>query len=415
MLHAQWHAGFKFGFRSKYTFIQRTIAGIGELMSPLEQRISGQLIPALFQERGAFGDLMRSLFGLPSRAGGIDMDEPVLGADGRYNDSYVATAVLRDLLVRSEARLPDDYDERVSASFGAARSQRLARLSEKVNSVKLTLDDELAKAVDLACVKGASSVYSVLPLEEYGFAIKGKRDYADLLRMRYRLPLRDLPSTCVCGKAYSLDHSQICMTGGFIHMRHDEPKLLWADLCRSAGFNDVEVEPLLVPLSGEELSGRCAKVEDGCRSDVRVRSFWRGQQEAFFEFRVFYPFASSYVRQSSSALFRQHANERKREYSERINRVDSGSFTPMIFASTGGMGPQMEIALKHLASRISEREGQAYSRVMALLRCRFGFAMARSSLVCLRGTRSRWKSRSVCFPGAYAIIGRDSRMDRAEQ
>ena len=39
----------------------------------------------------------------------------------------------------------------------------------------------------------------------------------------------------------------------------------------------------------------------------------------------------------------------QREYEERINFVDAGSFTPMIASSTGGMGPEMQMALKHLA------------------------------------------------------------------
>ena len=35
--------------------------------------------------------------------------------------------------------------------------------------------------------------------------------------------------------------------------------------------------------------------------------------------------------------------------------------------------------------------GERYCEVMGLLRCRFAFAMARSALVCLRGSRSRFE------------------------
>ena len=56
---------------------------------------------------------------------------------------------------------------------------------------------------------------------------------------------------------------------------------------------------------------------------------------------------------------------------------------------TGGMGGAMEIAVKHLATKISRKTNQAYSVVMGLMRCRFAFAMMRSALICLRGSRSK--------------------------
>ena len=71
--------------------------------------------------------------------------------------------------------------------------------------------------------------------------------------------------------------------------------------------------------------------------------------------------------------------------------VDTGSFPPMIASSTGGMGPEMQMALKHLALLLAEKNGEKYADVMSLLRCRFSFAIARSALVCLRGSRSRFQ------------------------
>ena len=83
-----------------------------------------------------------------------------------------------------------------------------------------------------------------------------------------------------------------------------------------------------------------------------------------------------YLSSSLPALYRRHSKARKREYKERINRVDCGSFTPMVAASTGGMCAEMQIALKFLASLLAEKRGEKYCDVMRLLRCRFAFAMA---------------------------------------
>ena len=80
-------------------------------------------------------------------------------------------------------------------------------------------------------------------------------------------------------------------------------------------------------------------------------------------------------------------------YEERINRVDNGSFTPMVMSTAGGMGPEMCIAIKGLAAAIAEKEGSEYSEVVSVLRARFSFAAARCALVCLRGSRTLFNNR----------------------
>ena len=115
----------------------------------------------------------------------------------------------------------------------------------------------------------------------------------DLVRMRYRKRISGLPSVCACGHTYSLDHSQICKLGGFIHMRHDNVKRLFAYQAKQC-FRDVELEPALQPLSGETFEYKTANTKPEARSDIRVRSFWTNMQNAFFDTKVIYPFASSY-------------------------------------------------------------------------------------------------------------------------
>ena len=177
----------------------------------------------------------------------------------------------------------------------------------------------------MAQEKGGSCLFTTLPLERFGFAFSGKRDFRDLLRMRYRKPLDRLPTVCACGAVYSLDHSQICKLGGFIHLRHNEAERLWAHTC-SKIFNDVEAEPGLEPMEGEKLRYKSAITTDEARSDVRVRGFWGNKQNAFFEMRYFYPFASSYRAKTLQTCFKSIALTRRREYEERIVRVDTGSF-----------------------------------------------------------------------------------------
>jgi hypothetical protein len=185
-----------------------------------------------------------------------------------------------------------------------------------------------------------------------------------------------------------MEHSQICHTGGFINMRHDQIKtLLYNEM--SEVFRDVQVEPSLTPLSGEVILPASANREPDARSDIRARGFWTEQQSAFFDVRVFYPHAPSYLSRSLSGLCKSFEQEKKRKYSDRILQIDHGSFTPLVFSSCGGMGPETSSAIRKLASMVAEKRNEQYSHTISLLRMRISFALIRASLICLRGTRLR--------------------------
>ena len=171
-------------------------------------------------------------------------------------------------------------------------------------------------------------------------------------------------------------------------MRHDSVAKMWVGFCAEV-FADVEVEPPLVPLDGEVMRLKSANVKPDARSDVRVRGFWTDKRNAFFDARVFYPFASSYWNQKPAQLHRKFEKEKKRAYGQRLAEVEDGDFTPLVMSSTGGMGGEMQLALKLLAHKIAEKRRGRYSQVVCLLRRKMAFAMMRSALVCLRGSRSR--------------------------
>ena len=63
-------------------------------------------------------------------------------------------------------------------------------------------------------------------------------------------------------------------------------------------------------------------------------------------------------------------------------------FTPLVFTTTGSMGREGTTFYKRLADMLSHKQEKPYSVVMGWLRCRLSFAILRSSIMCLRGTRS---------------------------
>ena len=123
-----------------------------------------------------------------------------------------------------------------------------------------------------------------------------------------------------------------------------------------------------------EFDHKTAKVVFGQMSESEV--FFTKEQNAFFEFRIVYPFALSYLKMTPADLYQHVAHLRKMEYEQRINQVDNGSFTPMIMLSTGGMGSEMTVAMKHLARKLAAKRKEAYPAVATMLRCSMAFNVA---------------------------------------
>ena len=180
-----------------------------------------------------------------------------------------------------------------------------------------------------------------------------------------------------------------CHMGGFPTKRHDEIRDITATLLTEVCHN-VATEPPLQPLSGETLNYRTANRDDGARLDIRARGFWNRSQDAFFDVRIFHLNASSYHSMSLQAAFRHHEQAKKREYGERVREVEHGVFTPLVLSTTGGLGREATTFYKRLADLISAKQQKPYSNdiVMCWLRCRLSFAILRSAIMCVRGSRS---------------------------
>ena len=88
-------------------------------------------------------------------------------------------------------------------------------------------------------------------------------------------------------------------------------------------------------------------------------------------------------------LYRNAEKSKEREYSQRIREVEHGDFNPLVFTTAGGAAPQSTRVIKHLAAKISEKQGVHRSKATGWLRCRLSFALLRTTLLCLRGTRRK--------------------------
>ena len=104
--------------------------------------------------------------------------------------------------------------------------------------------------------------------------------------------------------------------------------------------HSTQVEPALQPLSGESIP-RNANHEDDARLDIAARGFWQQCEMAFFDVRVFNPFAKSHLTRNLDAVFKSNESRKKSAYNSRIIQVEHGSFTSLVFSSLGGYGKEI--------------------------------------------------------------------------
>ena len=162
--------------------------------------------------------------------------------------------------------------------------------------------------------------------------------------------------------------------------------------------SSVETEPMLQPLTWEQLNYHSAKTEDNCQLDIKCSGFWSASQDAFFDVRVFNPMASSNQTSDINTIYNSNEKEKKRGYDQRIKEIEYGSFTPLVMSITGGMGPAATVFYRRLAGMIADKQNQPYSQIISLQRCRIRFCLLRSSIRAIRDSRSSYRCSQAIVP-----------------
>ena len=373
--------------RHRYTFYLRTIPDIAELLKPLEDAIVHRLIPALTEGRQVTKD-ERTLLSLPPRLGGMGIISPSEVCDQEFAFSVVSTAKLTSAIMDQQRDLPTNFAEESKSCRSKIRSKRRNLQNETLENLRSTMSPDQKRSNDTNQETGASIWLTTLPIEQKGFYLT-KREFWDSIHLRYGWPLPRLPSKCACGDSFNVSHALSCKKGGFVTQRHNELRDMTADLL-SEVCHDVQIEPILNELTGETLSYRSANISPEARLDVSARSVWVRNQRAFFDIRVFDPNARRYQKQSLRQTYITNEKEKKRHYGERVLQIENGSFTPLVFSVFGGMGDECKTFFKRLSSLLSEKRLENLATVVTWVRKRVCFALLRSVLLCVRGSRHRY-------------------------
>ena len=369
------YCAFTHGVRHKMTYFMRTIGGLCGKLEHLDKLIDEKFIPELFGCH--ITPFERRVMALPVRYGGLGL--PILSrlTTEEYN---ISMSVTRQLVLDMEG-IPVEERQEVSST----NTNRVEQWQTEYQAIVDQCDERLVRILQQAKEKCSSSWLSALPLKRYGFVLN-KGEFRDSLRIRYGKDLARLPESCACGSKMTINHALNCPRGGYVIIRHNAVRDFLAEQL-SGVCSDVQVEPPLQPLDGESFSRRTALTGEQARPDIRARGFYRAGQQAFFDVKMLNPNSDSYVKIPTTKVYQNAEQAKKSLYNERIIEVEQGTFAPLIFSVTGGMGPEALFFTRLLCDKIAHKTKQEYSCVTNFFKCKLSFLIRKLVLLCIRGSR----------------------------
>ena len=105
-----------------------------------------------------------------------------------------------------------------------------------------------------------------------------------------------------------------------------------------------------------------------------------------------HPNSPTYEKKDMEQIYKAHEMRKMKKYNNRIIQVEKGTFTPLIYSTNGGWGPQATRYHKRLAEKLSQKRGEDYAAIMCYMRTRIRFSILRSTLIAVRGERGRRQS-----------------------
>ena len=202
----------------------RTIESFEDYVDPIQEAIDDLLLPTLFGQKEPLPSDLRQLATLTPAQGGRGVPDLRFEGPQQFAASTLITAPHVDSITTQSMFMVagENPTEELKRQHQALKT---ASVKSRMESIDSTLPLELLRSVNQSRDKGASSWLTAVPLVDQGLVLN-KQEFRDSLRLRYNMPLSDLPSKCVCGEKYTVCHALSCKKGGFVAQRHDDVRNL---------------------------------------------------------------------------------------------------------------------------------------------------------------------------------------------
>eukprot|EP00731_Ephydatia_muelleri_P003054 Em0001g3054a len=171
--------------------------------------------------------------------------------------------------------------------------------------------------------------------------------------------------------------------GGLVILRHNE-------ICDCIDDLASQVWPQVIkePIVNETTA---TSSDPGLRLDLGIRGVWQPQVEALFDIRVIDTDAPSHCHRAPNAILESSSQEKKRIYKKAVEDR-RGTFTPFVLSVDGLLHKEASHFIKHMATALSSEWDKAYSITSSYIRSRLAFAGVQAVSLCLRRSRTKWRS-----------------------
>ena len=145
-----------------------------------------------------------------------------------YESSRKVTKHLVDHVIKQEPKikLQDESTKEVKIVIKKIRNDLY---QQHLNEIKETLDESQKRQNEIIREPGCTAWLVTFPIGDYNYSFT-KQEFSDAIRLRYNWPIPNLPSLCVCGEKYDVQHFMSCKNGGFITHRHNKLRDIAAKL-----------------------------------------------------------------------------------------------------------------------------------------------------------------------------------------
>ena len=82
-------------------------------------------------------------------------------------------------------------------------------------------------------------------------------------------------------------------------------------------------------------------------------------------------------------------------YNSRVTEIEQCTFTPLVFTTTDVLADECLRYHSRLAELLSAKKQESYATTISWVRAKVSFAILRSALLCLRGSRTPEKDRDL--------------------
>ena len=194
---AEPHAAYSYffsRFQHTYTYVQRLTPPSERTWKPLEETIRNKFITALF---GCdMSAELRLVLRIPVKMGGMGTHNPTYTAITNYVASRKVCDRHIQLLFDQQQEYPEDIPQIQKQEIEKIRQEKEAHQKALRATIYSEASQQLKRQLDHMSRAGASSWLSARPMKESDMHLS-KSDFRDLIRLRYLLPLENMPDMCL--------------------------------------------------------------------------------------------------------------------------------------------------------------------------------------------------------------------------